>query len=112
MHEGEPRRAPERWLVTEAAICVLLILLGLLAWSPLSHILRHSNYTIAGLAADITLGLAPRLSDGELATTDLWNGMASFAEGGVVPRGWAAAVGPTQPFIGVVEGGLTLNKTS
>jgi hypothetical protein len=44
----------------------VLLLLGLLAWSPLSRILRHSNYTLAGLAADVVLGLAPRLADGRL----------------------------------------------
>ncbi|KAG1663124.1 hypothetical protein FOA52_000646, partial [Chlamydomonas sp. UWO 241] len=49
---------------------------------------------------------------GELATMDLWDALASFAEGGGVPRGWAGVVGPTHPFVGVVDGGLTLNKTS
>ncbi|KAG1666121.1 hypothetical protein FOA52_010911 [Chlamydomonas sp. UWO 241] len=49
---------------------------------------------------------------GELATTELWDALAAFAEGGVVLCGWAAVVGPTHPFIGVVDGGLTLNKTS
>ncbi|KAG1664038.1 hypothetical protein FOA52_010457 [Chlamydomonas sp. UWO 241] len=49
---------------------------------------------------------------GELATMDLWDALASFAEGGVMPRGWAGVVGPTHPFVGVVDGGLTLNKTS
>ncbi|KAG1662075.1 hypothetical protein FOA52_005322 [Chlamydomonas sp. UWO 241] len=49
---------------------------------------------------------------GELATMDLWDALASFAEGGGMPRGWAGVVGPTHPFVGVVDGGLTLNKTS
>ncbi|KAG1666964.1 hypothetical protein FOA52_004247 [Chlamydomonas sp. UWO 241] len=49
---------------------------------------------------------------GELATMDLWDALASFAEGGGLPRGWAGVVGPTHPFVGVVDGGLTLNKTS
>ncbi|KAG1673153.1 hypothetical protein FOA52_015264 [Chlamydomonas sp. UWO 241] len=49
---------------------------------------------------------------GELATMDLWDVLASFAEGGGMPRGWAGVVGPTHPFVGVVDGGLTLNKTS
>ncbi|KAG1665818.1 hypothetical protein FOA52_015311 [Chlamydomonas sp. UWO 241] len=49
---------------------------------------------------------------GELATMDLWEALASFAEGGGMPRGWAGVVGPTHPFVGVVDGGLTLNKTS
>ncbi|KAG1660742.1 hypothetical protein FOA52_010616 [Chlamydomonas sp. UWO 241] len=49
---------------------------------------------------------------GALATIDLWDVLASFAAGGVVPRGWAGVVGPTHPFVGVVDGGLTLNKTS
>ncbi|KAG1650549.1 hypothetical protein FOA52_005526 [Chlamydomonas sp. UWO 241] len=49
---------------------------------------------------------------GELATMDLWDALASFAEGGVMPRGWAGVAGPTHPFVGVVDGGLTLNKTS
>ncbi|KAG1679011.1 hypothetical protein FOA52_013075 [Chlamydomonas sp. UWO 241] len=49
---------------------------------------------------------------GALATIDLWDALASFAEGGVVPLGWAAVVGSTHPFVGVVDGGLTLNKTS
>ncbi|KAG1674422.1 hypothetical protein FOA52_012949 [Chlamydomonas sp. UWO 241] len=49
---------------------------------------------------------------GELATIDLWDALASFAEGGGMPRGWAGVVGPTPPFVGVVDGGLTLNKTS
>ncbi|KAG1655149.1 hypothetical protein FOA52_008354 [Chlamydomonas sp. UWO 241] len=48
---------------------------------------------------------------GELATMDLWDALASFAEGGGMPRGWAGVVGPTHPFVGVVDGGLTLNKT-
>ncbi|KAG1669126.1 hypothetical protein FOA52_002637 [Chlamydomonas sp. UWO 241] len=49
---------------------------------------------------------------GALATVDLWDALASFAEGGVMPRGWAGLVGPIHPFVGVVDGGLTLNKTS
>ncbi|KAG1659397.1 hypothetical protein FOA52_004399 [Chlamydomonas sp. UWO 241] len=49
---------------------------------------------------------------GELATMDLWDALASFAEGGGMPRGWAGVVGPTHPFVGVVDGGLTLNKMS
>ncbi|KAG1670010.1 hypothetical protein FOA52_011166 [Chlamydomonas sp. UWO 241] len=49
---------------------------------------------------------------GALATIDLWDALASFAAGGVVPRGWAGVVGLTHPFVGVVDGGLTLNKTS
>ncbi|KAG1666573.1 hypothetical protein FOA52_000540 [Chlamydomonas sp. UWO 241] len=49
---------------------------------------------------------------GELATMDLWDALASFAEGGGMPRGWAGVVGPTHPFVGVVDGGLTLNRTS
>ncbi|KAG1654525.1 hypothetical protein FOA52_008557 [Chlamydomonas sp. UWO 241] len=49
---------------------------------------------------------------GELATMDLWDALASCAEGGGMPRGWAGVVGPTHPFVGVVDGGLTLNKTS
>jgi hypothetical protein len=49
---------------------------------------------------------------GALATMDLWDALASFVEGGVMPRGWAGVVGPTHPFVGVVDGGLTLNKTS
>ncbi|KAG1678032.1 hypothetical protein FOA52_000828 [Chlamydomonas sp. UWO 241] len=48
---------------------------------------------------------------GALATIDLWDALASFAAGGVVPRGWASVVGPTYPFVGLVDGGLTLNKT-
>jgi hypothetical protein len=49
---------------------------------------------------------------GVLATADFWDALASFAEGGVVPRGWKS-VGPTHPFVGVVVGGgLTLNKMS
>jgi hypothetical protein len=49
---------------------------------------------------------------GELATADLWDALASFAEGGVVPRGWGESVGSTHPFVGVVDGRLTLNKMS
>ncbi|KAG1656479.1 hypothetical protein FOA52_005638 [Chlamydomonas sp. UWO 241] len=49
---------------------------------------------------------------GELATMDLWDALASFAEGGGMPRGWVGVVGPTHPFVGVVDGGLTLNMTS
>ncbi|KAG1655153.1 hypothetical protein FOA52_008358 [Chlamydomonas sp. UWO 241] len=49
---------------------------------------------------------------GALATMDLWDALASFAEGGVMPRGWAGVVGPTHPYVGVVDGKLTLNKAS
>ncbi|KAG1659643.1 hypothetical protein FOA52_010226 [Chlamydomonas sp. UWO 241] len=49
---------------------------------------------------------------GALATMDLWNALASFAEGGVMPRGWAGVVGPTHPYVGVVDGKLILNKAS
>jgi hypothetical protein len=35
---------------------------------------------------------------GELATAELWDALASFTEGGVVPRGWAAVMGPTHPW--------------
>ncbi|KAG1667787.1 hypothetical protein FOA52_010824 [Chlamydomonas sp. UWO 241] len=49
---------------------------------------------------------------GALATMDLWNALASFAEGGVMPRGWAGEVGPTHPYVGVVDGKLILNKAS
>ncbi|KAG1675025.1 hypothetical protein FOA52_002682 [Chlamydomonas sp. UWO 241] len=49
---------------------------------------------------------------GALATMDLWNALASFAEGGVMPRGWAGVVGPTHPYVGVVDGKLVLNKAS
>ncbi|KAG1653752.1 hypothetical protein FOA52_008722 [Chlamydomonas sp. UWO 241] len=49
---------------------------------------------------------------GALATMDLWNALASFAEGGVMPRGWADVVGPTHPYVGVVDGKLVLNKAS
>ncbi|KAG1678891.1 hypothetical protein FOA52_003559 [Chlamydomonas sp. UWO 241] len=49
---------------------------------------------------------------GALATMDLWNTLASFAEGGVMPRGWAGVVGPTHPYVGVVNGKLVLNKAS
>ncbi|KAG1678734.1 hypothetical protein FOA52_012773 [Chlamydomonas sp. UWO 241] len=49
---------------------------------------------------------------GELATMDLWDALASFAEGGGMPRRWAGVVGLTHPFVGVVNGGLTLNETS
>jgi hypothetical protein len=33
---------------------------------------------------------------GELATAELWDALASFTEGGVVPRGWAG--GPDPPL--------------
>ncbi|KAG1661698.1 hypothetical protein FOA52_002034 [Chlamydomonas sp. UWO 241] len=49
---------------------------------------------------------------GALATMHLWDALASFAEGGVMPRGWAGVVGPTHPYVGVVDGKLTLNKAS
>ncbi|KAG1653472.1 hypothetical protein FOA52_009648 [Chlamydomonas sp. UWO 241] len=49
---------------------------------------------------------------GALATMALWDALASFAEGGVMPRGWAGVVGPTHPYVGVADGKLTLNKAS